>query len=81
MSVRTEAGEWERERERGGRPAGARRERKKRGGSRRGCHLNPPTPLPHSINTFLDSVDVGDYIVTGELEAYSCEAMERKGWG
>lgn len=25
------------------------------------------------INSFLDSVDVGDLIVKGDLEAYSCE--------
>jgi hypothetical protein len=27
---------------------------------------------PRSINSFLDHVDVGDCVVTGELEAYSC---------
>lgn len=34
----------------------------------------PPTTIcmPHRINNFLDSVDVGDYCVSGELEAYSC---------
>jgi hypothetical protein len=26
------------------------------------------------INSFLDHVDVGDYIVEGDLEAYSCES-------
>jgi hypothetical protein len=44
----------------------------------------PQTPFspPHSINTFLDNVDVGDYIVTGELEAYSCKReREREGEG
>ena len=27
-----------------------------------------------SINAFLDNVDVGEYSVHGDLEAYSCEA-------
>lgn len=26
------------------------------------------------INTFLDNVDVGEYYVHGDLEAYSCKA-------
>jgi hypothetical protein len=25
------------------------------------------------INTFIENVDVGDYIVHGDLEAYSCK--------
>ena len=29
-------------------------------------------PFTHSINAFLDNVDVGDYSVHGDLEAYSC---------
>ena len=41
---------------------------------------SPPSPPPYSlfrIDAFLDSVDMGDYIVTGELEAYSCEGGAR----
>jgi len=26
------------------------------------------------LNSFLDHVDVGEYIVEGDLEAYSCES-------
>lgn len=29
-----------------------------------------------SINQFLDNVDVGDYCVIGELEAYSCMLLD-----
>lgn len=29
--------------------------------------------VPRRLNSFLDSVDVGDLIVKGDLEAYSCE--------
>lgn len=29
------------------------------------------------INTFLDNVDVGEYYVHGDLEAYSCMVMSR----
>lgn len=36
----------------------------------------PPLPRPRRrINSFLDSVDVGDLIVKGDLEAYSCEGV------
>jgi hypothetical protein len=27
------------------------------------------------LNSFLDHVDVGEYIVEGDLEAYSCEFL------
>ena len=46
---------------------------------------SPSLPLsfsrPHSINSFLDHVDVGDCVVTGELEAYSCAWTGRRGGG
>ena len=38
------------------------------------CAVPPAPPPAHRINSFLDSVDVGDLIVKGDLEAYSCEA-------
>ena len=41
------------------------------------CVLPSPTPPAHRINSFLDSVDVGDLIVKGDLEAYSCEQRRR----
>jgi hypothetical protein len=31
------------------------------------------SPRPPRINSFLDNVDTGDYVVYGDLEAYSCE--------
>ena len=31
--------------------------------------------LPCSLNAFLKSVDVGEYILQGDLEAYSCEGV------
>jgi hypothetical protein len=31
---------------------------------------------PHRLNSFLDHVDVGEYIVEGDLEAYSCERVQ-----
>ncbi len=44
--------------------------------------LGPSTDLadlrsgpPLRINTFLDHVDVGEYVVYGDLEAYSCETQ------
>lgn len=38
------------------------------------CPFHPAAlPPPCRINSFLDSVDVGDLIVKGDLEAYSCE--------
>ena len=30
------------------------------------------------ISTFLKSVDVGDYVLQGDLEAYSCERWKEK---
>jgi hypothetical protein len=31
-----------------------------------------PTHIKHSLNAFLSAVNVGDYVVHGQLEAYSC---------
>ena len=39
--------------------------------------LSSPTLHHTSLNSFLDHVDVGDCVVTGELEAYSCECGGR----
>ena len=32
--------------------------------------------LLNRLNSFLDHVDVGEYIVEGDLEAYSCEKQQ-----
>ena len=41
----------------------------------------PGAPPTRRINSFLDNVDVGDLIVRGDLEAYSCECPSSSGWG
>lgn len=52
------------------------------GGVRASLTAGPVTPESR-LNSFLDSVDVGDLIVRGDLEAYSCArgAGEQAGAG
>ncbi len=37
------------------------------------CKGCPEVSFPSRLSAFLDNVDVGDYIVQGDIEAYSCE--------
>ena len=45
---------------------------------RRALTVSPPPrvpcpPPPRRLNAFLERVDIGDYVVAGQLEAYSCK--------
>lgn len=42
-----------------------------------GALLTPPLTLHNRLNSFLDHVDVGEYVVCGDLEAYSCKPVTK----